>query len=240
MWYFCNRGIIRRFLDDDVSQLRLGVDTAARLGFLMRTAGETDYSSYDCSHVFELLTALAVDDKPIVNAFLNHFPGPFRSGHPATVLISNGLYAVLRNDRATFARLEQSIREKSDRNFFRAMMDCLLGIMADDASLVAASIGQMVKWNRRQEQLHSSMQKLICLQAHAFYNLCRGVFIPRGAAVPVIPDESTWDGEFQQAVQSSGTANSYFDFSPVNPLLARWMKELPASVSLEDLFARSS
>src|SRR5436853_8680 len=32
--YFCDREIIRRFLDDNVAQLRLGVDTAARLGVL--------------------------------------------------------------------------------------------------------------------------------------------------------------------------------------------------------------
>src|SRR5205823_2812959 len=111
----------RRFLDDDVSSLRVGVDTAARLGFLTWKAGGKDYGSYDCSHIFDLLLALAVDDKPLVTAFLTHFPAPFESGHPATVLVSNGLYAILREDRTTFASLEQSIRNKSERNFFRAM-----------------------------------------------------------------------------------------------------------------------
>jgi hypothetical protein len=67
--YFCDRGIIRRFLDSSVVELQVGVDTAARLGFLMRTAGGTDYSGgYDCAHVFDLLLALAVDDKPLVGA----------------------------------------------------------------------------------------------------------------------------------------------------------------------------
>jgi hypothetical protein len=165
---------------------------------------------------------------------LNRFPAPFRSGHAATVLLSNGLYAVLRDDRTTFATLEQNIRAKSDRNFFRAMFDCLLGIMAYDGTLVAASIGEMVKWNRRQEQLNSSMQKLICLTAHAFYNLGRLIFVPRGIAIPVIPDESTWDREFQELVESS-KASDFFDFSRVNPVLARWMKELPSTVTIEEL-----
>jgi hypothetical protein len=234
--YFCDRGIIRRFLLNDVGELRRGVETAARLGLLMRVAGGTDYSGgYDCAHVFDLILALAADDKPLVNAFLNHFPAPFRSGHPATVLMSNGLYAVLRDDRATFANLEQSLRDKSERNFFRAMFDCLLGTMADNVTQVEASIGEMVKWNRRQEQLNSSMQKLICLTAHAYYNVCRRVFIPRGIAPPVIPDESTWDGEFQELVQTKEAGADFFDFSPVNPVLARWMKELPATVTLEEL-----
>jgi hypothetical protein len=239
--YFCDRGIIQRFLKNDVAELRAGVDTAARLGLLMRVAGGTDYSGgYDCAHVFDLIPALAVGDLPLVDAFLSHFPAPFRSGHPATVLMSNGLYAVLHDDRTTFANLEQSIRDKSERNFFRAMFDCLLGIMADDASRVVASIAQMVKWNRRQEQLNSSMQKLICLTAHAYYNVCRRVFMPRGIAPPVIPDESTWDGEFQESVQASQAGASFFDFSRVNPLLARWMQELPAKVTLEDLVAHLS
>lgn len=238
--YFCDRGIIDRFLKNDVAELRTGVGTAARLGLLMRVAGGTEYSSYDCPHVFDLILALAVDDKPLVNAFLNHFPAPFQSGHPATVLMSNGLYAVLRDDRTTFVGLEQNIRDKSERNFFRAMFDCLLGIMADSPSQVEASIGEMVKWNRRQEQLNSSMQKFTCLTAHAYYNLCRRVFVPRGIAPPVIPDESTWDGEFQESVQTSEAGASFFDFSPVNRLLARWMQELPAKVTLEDLLAHVS
>ena len=239
--FFCDRGIIRRFVQNDVSELRRSVQTAARLGLLMRVAGGTDYSGgYDCAHAFDLILALAVDDKSLVNAFLNHFPAPFRSGHPATVLMSNGLYAVLRDDRTTFATLEQSIRDKSERNFFRAMFDCLLGIMAESVTQVETSIGEMVKWNRRQEQLNSSMQKLTCPTGHAYYNVCRRVFVPRGIAPPVILDESTWDGEFQESVQTSEADAIFFDFSPVNRLLARWMQELPAKVALEDLLPHVS
>jgi hypothetical protein len=239
--YFCDRGIIRRFLDDDVSQLRMAVDTAARSGLLMRAAGGTAYSGgCDCLHVFDLLLALAVEDKPLVNAFLNHYPAPFRSGHPATVLLANALYAVLREDRTTFANLERRIRDKSESNFFRAMFDCLLAIMADDVSLVAKSIAEMAKLNRRQTQMNSSMQKLICLTAHAYYNACGRVFLRRGIAPPAIPDESSWDGEFQELVQTSETNASFFDFSPVNRLLARWMLELPATITLEELLAHVS
>lgn len=240
-FYFCDRGIIDRFLKDDVVELRRGAATAARLGLLVRVAGGTEYSGgYDCAHVFDLILALAVDDKPLVNAFLNHFPAPFRSGHPATVLMTNGLYAVLRDDRTAFASLEQSIRNKSERNFFRAMFECLLGIMADSASQVETSIGTMVKWNRRQEELNSSMQKRICLTAHGYYNVCRRIFTQRGVLPPVIADESTWDGEFQELVQSSESGATFFDFAPVNRLLARWMQELPANVALEDLIAHIS
>ena len=56
----------------------------------------------------------------------------------------------------------------------------------------------------------------------------------------MIPDESTWDGEFQELVQSSEADAGFFDFSRVNPLLARCMKELRATVNLEDLLAHVS
>jgi hypothetical protein len=206
----------------------------------MSTAGGSEYSSYDCAHVFDLLLALAVDDETLVQAFLSRFPSPFRSGHPATVLLSNGLYAVLSEDRTTFAILEPSIRAKSERHFFRAMFDGLLAIMSDDTNLVASSITKMVKWNRRQGQLNSSMQKLICLYAHAFFNICRRVFIPRGISLPVIPNESTWDAGFQELIQSSEGGHGFFDFSPVNPLLARWMNDLPAALAAEELVAHLS
>ncbi|HQR06329.1 MAG TPA: hypothetical protein PLN21_05880 [Gemmatales bacterium] len=115
-----------------------------------------------------------------------------------------------------------------------------MAIMTDDASSVAASIGEMVKWNRRQEQMNSSMQKLVCLTAHAYYNVCRRVFIPRGVAPPVIPNESTWDAEFQELVQAGEGGTGFFDFSLVNASLARCMNELPISVTLEDVLAHVS
>jgi hypothetical protein len=91
MSYFRDRGIIRRFLDNDVAQLRLGVDTAARLALLVWVAGGADYSKgCDCAYIFDLLLALAVEDKPLVKAFLNHFPGPSHLGCPATVLRAFG------------------------------------------------------------------------------------------------------------------------------------------------------
>lgn len=233
--YFCDRGIIRRYLDGNVAQLREAVDTAARMGFLMYRAGGREYSSYDCSHIFDLLLALAVDDRPLVAAFLKHFPGPFHSGHPATVLLSNGVYAVLLGDRSGFATLEQSLRSKSESKFFRAMFDCLLAIAADNGPQVAAALAEMVKLNRRQEQLNSSMQKLICLTAHAFFNVCRNVFLPRAIPLPAIPDEGTWDGEFQALVQASDSDQNYFNFSSVNSVLVQWMQDLPADVTLEEL-----
>ena len=56
--YFCDRGIIRRFLENDVAHLNLGVNTAGRLGLLGWIAGGTDYSGgYDCAHVFDLILA---------------------------------------------------------------------------------------------------------------------------------------------------------------------------------------
>ncbi|MBN1911961.1 MAG: hypothetical protein JW818_19725 [Pirellulales bacterium] len=234
--YFCDWCIVRRYLDDDLVQLRLGVDSSARLGFLMRIAGGEEYSGgYDCAHVFDLLLALVVEDKSVIDLFLNRFPAPFSSGHPATVLLSNGLYSALNDDQEAFASLEKRLREKKESRFFRAMYDCLLGIMAEDLSAVAASLGEMVKLNRRQEQLNSSMQKLICLTAHAFYNVCRRTCVTRGIAAPVIPDESTWHGDFQELIQSSETENCFIELSSVNPVLARWLKELPATLNIEEL-----
>ncbi|HYE16814.1 MAG TPA: hypothetical protein VEA69_00095, partial [Tepidisphaeraceae bacterium] len=199
-------GIIRRLRDDNVAPLRTSVNTAARLQLLTIVAGGKEWSSSsDCGHVFAMIRALAVDDWPLINAFVSRFPGPFSDGHPATVLFANALYGVLRDDRAALEHLDTRIRQRKESSFFQAMSDTLVGIMGDDAASVAASIGTLIKYNRRQDQMgivFFNMEKLICLMGHGLFNLCRRKFSARGLSVPEIAAELTWDAEFQRSVEA--------------------------------------
>jgi hypothetical protein len=238
--YFCDDGIVRRFLDNDVLQLKIGVDTSARLGLLKRTVGGTERSGgYDCAHIFDLMFAIAVEDWPAVEVFLRRFPSPFKVGHPSTLLLSNSLYAILHRDTSSFAQFEADLRSRSERHFFRAIYDCLIGIMAGDGTLVAEAIGRMLKWNRRQDQLNSSMKKLICLYAHALFNLCVREFAARGTKTPTIPDALPWDGAFERFIHSDTAPRtpSLFDFSSVNPVLKGWVEDLPEVLTIDELLA---
>jgi hypothetical protein len=237
--YICDRGIIRRFIDDNVLELKTGVDTGARLGLLIRTAGGTDYAGYDCAHIFDFIFAMAVADWPAVEVFLKRFPGPFKIGHASTLLLTNSLYAIVRRDRVALAEFEPDLRSRSERHFFRAMYDCLIGIMASDGQLVSDAIGRMVKWNRRQEQLNSSMQKLVCLYAHGLFNLCVKEFTARGTEIPTISDSLPWDADFHKFIHSDETPKSpsVFDFSSVNPVLKRWLDDLPEDLNIDELLA---
>lgn len=236
---FTDHGILRRLLDDDVSALAPGIDASSRMGLLMRVAGGTEYpGGYDCLQVFDLLSALAVADWPLVQTFLDRFPGPFRLGHPTTVLLANGVNAVIRDDRAAFAAIEQRLRDKRGSHFDRAVFDCLLAIMANDASGVSDKIDEMLKGNRRQEWT-SYLLKLICIQAHALYNLCLRVFQARGTVAPPIPSGPTWDVAFHTSVHASHMEprQRFFDFAPVSPVFMRWMQELPATLNIDDVLA---
>lgn len=237
---FCDRGVIERLITDNPVHEVRGFRTSARLGYLMNVAGGPAYSGgYDCLHVFDMFLAIATEDRFAVSKFTERFPGPFESGHPSTVLLANAVYCVLAGDRDGFQGLAEKLRTRKESRFFSAMYDCLLGMMAGDANLVGVAMDELLRWNRRQEQLNSAMQKLICIPAHALYNLCLGAFAQLGRTPPQPPTGDTWDAAFHSFVHDAGRGSmpECFDFSGINPVLFQWVHELPSAVAVEALIA---
>jgi len=235
---FCDRGIIQRLLADDPAEAVIGLRTSARLGYLMTVAGGPEYSGgYDCAHIFDMLSAIASEDHLGISRFVERFPPPFKSGHPSTALLANAIYCVLAGDHAGFQGLAEKLRSRKESQFFRAMYDCLIAIMARDADLVCRAVDQMARWNRRQEQLNSAMQKLVCIPAHALYNICLVTFSESGRTPPPLPNVDTWDAGFHSFVHQANhdSAQMCFDFSGINPILFRWVNELPFAVTVDEL-----
>ena len=239
---FCDRGIIQRLLADDPAQEVIGLRTSARLGYLMTVAGGPEYSGgYDCAHIFDMLAAIASEDRFAISRFVDRFPPPFKTGHPSTVLLANAIYSVLADDHAGFQGLAEKLRTRKESRFFRAMYDCLLAIMARDADHVCRAIDEMARWNRRQEQLNSAMQKLLCIPAHASYNICLVRFSRSGQALPPLPTVDTLDAGLHSFIHESkhDSTQMCFDFSGINPILFRWVQELPFAVRVDELIGES-
>ena len=237
-WEFCDRGIIQRLLRDDPAEEVLGLRTSGRLGYLVEVAGGPEFSGgYDCIHVFAMLSSIASNDRFAVSRFIERFPPPFKSGHPSTVLLANAVCAALADDHAAFLGLAEKLRTRKESRFFRAMYDCLLATMTRDSGLVCLALDEMLRWNRRQEHLNSSMQKLVCIPAHALYNICLDTFAKSGRTPPQPPQGDTWDAglhSFSHQVNHDETSLC-FDFSGINPILSQWVGRLPSSVTVYDL-----
>jgi hypothetical protein len=237
-WYFRDEGIIHRLIEDDVRHQILGFDTCARFGYLVRLAGGNEHSGgYDCAHVFDLLMAIAVRDAKLVDRFVATFPGPFKSGHPATVILANGVYAVLQREANSYESLATAMRSRSEAKWFQSMLNCIAAIMAGDRLAVADAILGLAKGNKSPSK--SSMQKLVCIEAHGLYQLCSTEFNCRGIAMPSPPQYPTWDAPFHEAVSCFSPLDNrpHFDFSAVNPILAKWIETLPNQVNVDDLLA---
>jgi hypothetical protein len=116
------------------------------------------------------------------------------------------------------------------------MLNCIAAIMEGDEPLVAEALTEMAKGNRSQG-MHSSMEKLVCIHAHALYHMCVSEFATRGIAVPPLPEYPTWDGPFHQHGTSRphGSACGYFDFAAANPMLAKWLETLPSQAVVDDV-----
>lgn len=227
--YLEDEAILRRLFDDDVKQMEVCLDTASRFGFLLRVKGGTEYSGgWDCMHIHDVLTALAVNDQQVIQAFVSVFQAPFNVGHPATVLLANSVYAVIRADRSAYPKFVVDLRSKSESKYYQAMLRAIAAIMEGNATEFTQELTAMVKGNRSQSS-HGRLQKLVCLQAHALYQLCLGEFTTRNLAAPAPPDHQAWDMAFHELVIARGqrAAPRHFDFTAVNPMLAQWIATLP-------------
>jgi hypothetical protein len=232
--YLEDEAILRRLLDDDVTQMAICLDTASRFGFLLRTAGGNEFSGgHDCQHVFDVLTALAVNDQQLIQAFVRAFPGPFKAGHPATVLLANGVYAVICADRSAYPRFVMDLRSKSESKYFQAIFRAIAAIMEGSTTELTQELAEMAKGNRSQS-MHGFLQKHVCLQAHALYQLCLGEFAVRNIAAPLPPDHQAWDMTFHENVITRGKGSAvYFDFA--DPVLAKWIATLPTQMPADDV-----
>lgn len=114
--------------------------------------------------------AVTSNDRFSKDAFLRRFIPPFAGGHPGTDLLCNGMHAILRRDRSLWQSVATALRTRKENRFIRAMYGCLVAVVNEEPSEFSSSMREMLKFNRRTD-LHLGMDKIVCVEAHAFINV---------------------------------------------------------------------
>lgn len=237
-WYgFIDVGILNRLRNDDIRSEVVGLNTAARFKALLYQIDPNYAGDYDCMHINGILLSLATNDTNAADLCIQRYPGPAKSGHAGTVLLTNAVYTVYMRREEMFSEMSKKLFKATESKYWVAMFRCLAGIMTADKELVATSLNEMLALHYRQKD--SSMLKFHCTRAHAFYNVWRNLY--DGESLKLNNEAMMWDSEFDQYVNDKNTDHGeYFDFSTINPPLARCIADLPDTKTIREVWSRAS
>lgn len=224
-------GIARRIVSGDIGMMTECLRSSARAGYLLYVAGGEKYSGdNDSLHAFELLKMLAVGDMQAVDALSRRYPAPFNKGHLDTITLCNALYLALGKHPDPDSVIA-AMKSRKSTKFFTSMYRCVTAILEQDSEAFSQHLIELLKGNRRQD-FHSSMEKTICLEAHAMMRLW---LFRNEAGLPELAGfELPWDRELHCLTQNP-TAMNLPDFATVSPVMDRWIKEMPYDVDANEL-----
>ena len=190
-----------------------------------RVSGEDAYV-----HIFPLLKMIASGDLEAVEKTAALFSLPVEKGHPDTVLLCNSVYALLGKLKDPSSVLSK-LPDKRSTKFFSGMYRCIDAAAQRNEAGFLEGIRELLKGNARQSS-HSVMENLVCIEAHAMAGLwkIRNGSFPAALSSLGLP----WDRDFHEAVQSA-SKGIRADFSPVSPVLQRWLTLLPETADADEL-----
>lgn len=224
-------GIARRIVSGDTGLMVECLRSSARAGYLDYVArGEMYPGGSDCLHVFELLKMLAIGDRQAVEALTSRFPAPFNQGHLDTVTLCNAIYLAI-DKHPDPASVIAAVGSRKSTKFFTAMYRCVMAILKRDHEAFSQHLIELLKGNRRQD-FHSSMEKIICFEAHAMVNL----WLSRNGEDLSQLDgfELPWDrGLHLYARDPTKTAPP--DFATISPVVGLWINSLPSQIDTDEL-----
>jgi len=226
-------GIANRVALDDINYMTKALIYSARFGYLLRiTGGEAFSDGYDCMHVFDLLVMLAASDSKAVNALTSRFMAPFRKGNADTILLCNAVYMALDKHPDPNLTLKSIARSKSTK-FFLSMYRCAAAIQNADSTTFVVNIKELLKGNRRQE-FHSTMDKAVCIEAHAMLNLWNIRNITNTIDLSAL--ELPWDSEFYKFTLNRSEPH-LTDFGEISKVLNHWIHFMPHEIKVDDFLS---
>jgi hypothetical protein len=99
------------------------------------------------------------------------------------------------------------------------------GLLSRDAKMVTAGLNDLVNVSRQIKQL-AELFKVISLEAHGMYELCR--YYDPALVVDFDTERALpWDGELHTWVRQNEGGAPYCDLTALSPELQRWLTELP-------------
>ncbi|QDV81031.1 hypothetical protein [Botrimarina mediterranea] len=217
------RGIAKRVVDDDPSELARAASLFARLRLWFGTRNE--YNDYDC-FAPDMLRALAGGDVMVIERFAEVAPSTVTKGGWESRVIHNGVIAAInRDDRLLEEAISDFEKWKKPKNFIASIVTALRGLVAKDAGLVNDGLTSLLKGSGRIQQLHD-LYKLISLETHGMYELARR-YHPEMVREFDTTQGLPWDEALCAWVAESDDALPFLDVSSLSVELQRWLVELP-------------
>ena len=178
--------------------------------FIKTTEQDSKYNALEKMSVHELLTSINKEDRTVPLAVEKAIP----------------------QIEQVVTQVVDKLKNRKESKFFRAMYDCLYGLIESDSQIFLQGYEQILKGNRRQNEF-SSLEKMISLTAHAFKHLYeereeldQNVF----SSNQKLPFDQGLD-----TTLSGGISHTPLDLSSNNNILDSWVKELPDTLDLNEL-----
>jgi hypothetical protein len=216
------RGVARRLALNTLSDLRTALSLEARVDWFGR--GEFGSKSDGCyPEAWDILRALAARDLAVTKRFFEVNDQPVKRGHRPTVLLYNGLLALVTRNKKLQSELVGALAQLKAPEASKSMLNVVRGILTDDGPAVVAGLAQVMGSFRRLDTFEED--KIICFQAHGLAELALETnpdlldTFDREQGLP-------WDAPFFGWLRSESPHPVYPELAKKSRLLDQWLNRL--------------
>jgi hypothetical protein len=217
------RGVAKRLTFNTLSDLRTALSLDARIDWFQR--GEFGSLNGGCyPESWWILRALAVRDLAVARRYFEVNDQPLKGGHPPTVLLYNGLLAVLTKNKALQSEFVGRLGKVETPDAHKALHSVLAAIITNDPAAVVAGLAHVMSTFRRMDVLFDE-EKIICFFAHGLVELALETN-PDLVAKFDFEQGLPWDAEFFAWLRTQSPTPVYPELAKKSPLLDAWLNRL--------------
>lgn len=218
--FLIRRGVARRISLNDPAELAICACLDARFDWLQ---SHENLGGEGYPNLRTFLSGLSAGDIAVAQRFTETGLFPIKKGSSDMIYLYNGIFAVLRKDKAYLKMLAPHLKKPKGAQWIAAMIHCLRGIAENSPDLVAEGLNKILATCRQSGS--AKLEKIISINAHAFYHLSRWVspkLVSKFDADQPLP----WDAEYARWVLNNKDPMKFIDLKNISPVLHKWVSTL--------------
>jgi hypothetical protein len=217
-----DRGVARRIVHDDPSELECALGLGTRLEWI---EGCMPWRRWDDRYpeIWTVFRGLAAGDLAVARAYFGPKPKNLTGGHKVTVMIYNAVQAIVTENKGEQAKLLPKISSPVAPDWCQAILHTLAGIIQHDELQVAGEL-EHVLFTIRRAEFHEH-EKIISPVGHGLAELAYWVS-PKLLAAFNVERPLPWDSAYYRWLRRKNRSAKYLDLSKQSPLLHRWIHDL--------------
>jgi hypothetical protein len=217
------RGVARRLAFNTLGDLRTALSLEARIEWFQR--GEFGSMNNGCyPEAWKILRALAARDLAVARRFFEVNDQPVKRGHRPTVLLYNGLLALMTDNKELQSDLAGPLAKQKAPAASKSMLNVVGGIINDDATVVVGGLAEVMASFRRLDNLFDE-DKIICFLAHGLVELAlekNAELLDKFDFEQGLP----WDAAYFKWLRSESPTPVYPELAKKSKLLDKWLNHL--------------